>query len=59
LTSLFLLTTEGEFVVKNLNLICSALVVGSTIRRRKRHRKEHRERVRTITKRHVRGAESG
>jgi len=29
-----LLTTEGEFVVKNIVLISGALVVGSTIRRR-------------------------
>jgi uncharacterized membrane protein YkgB len=28
-----LLTTEGEFVVKNLVLIASALVIGSTVRR--------------------------
>ena len=31
-----LLTTEGEFVVKNLVLISGALVVGSTVRRRER-----------------------
>ena len=29
----FLLTVEGEFVVKNLVLIASALVVGTTVRR--------------------------
>lgn len=27
----FLLTTEGEFVIKNLVLICAGLVVGSTV----------------------------
>ncbi len=37
-----LLTTEGEFVVKNIVLISGALVVGSTIRRRER--KDRRER---------------
>jgi uncharacterized membrane protein YphA (DoxX/SURF4 family) len=30
----FLLTVEGEFVVKNLVLISAALVVGTTVRRR-------------------------
>lgn len=30
-----LLTTEGEFVVKNLVLIAAGLVVGSTVRRRR------------------------
>jgi len=30
----FLLTTEGEFVVKNLVLIAGGLVVGSTVRTR-------------------------
>jgi uncharacterized membrane protein YkgB len=30
----FLLTTEGEFVVKNLVLIAGGLVVGSTVRKR-------------------------
>jgi putative oxidoreductase len=29
----FLLTVEGEFVVKNLVLIAAALVVGTTVRR--------------------------
>jgi uncharacterized membrane protein YkgB len=32
----FLLTTEGEFVIKNLVLIAGGLVVGSTVRRRHR-----------------------
>ena len=31
----FLLTVEGEFVVKNLVLIAAALVVGTTVRRDK------------------------
>jgi hypothetical protein len=30
-----LLTVEGEFVVKNLVLISAALVVGTTVRRRR------------------------
>ena len=30
-----LLTTEGEFVIKNLVLIAAGLVVGSTVRRKK------------------------
>ena len=29
--NLLLLTTEGEFVIKNLVLICAGLVVGSTV----------------------------
>jgi uncharacterized membrane protein YphA (DoxX/SURF4 family) len=32
--NLFLLTTEGEFVIKNLVLITAGLVLGSTVRRR-------------------------
>jgi uncharacterized membrane protein YkgB len=32
--NLLLLTTEGEFVVKNLVLIAAGLVVGSTVRQR-------------------------
>jgi uncharacterized membrane protein YkgB len=32
----FLLTTEGEFVIKNLVLIAGGLVVGRTVRRRHR-----------------------
>jgi uncharacterized membrane protein YkgB len=35
----FLLTVEGEFVVKNLVLISAALVVGTTVRRRERPRR--------------------
>ena len=31
----FLLTTEGEFVIKNLVLICAGLVIGGTVPRRK------------------------
>jgi len=31
----FLLTTEGEFVIKNLVLISGGLVVGSTVRSRR------------------------
>ncbi len=38
-----LLTTEGEFVVKNIILISGALVVGSTIRRRERKDKRERD----------------
>ena len=34
----FLLTTEGEFVVKNLVLISAGLVVGSTVQHRKNNR---------------------
>jgi hypothetical protein len=30
-----LLTVEGEFVVKNLVLVSAALVVGTTVRRRR------------------------
>jgi len=35
----FLLTVEGEFVVKNLVLISAALVVGTTVRRAKAARR--------------------
>ncbi len=38
-----LLTTEGEFVVKNIVLISGALVVGSTIRRRERKDRGERD----------------
>ncbi len=38
-----LLTTEGEFVVKNLVLICAGLVVGATARRP--GRTEEKERI--------------
>lgn len=55
----FLLTTEGEFVVKNLVLISGPLIVGSTIRRRKRGREERRGRVRTITQGDVLDSKSG
>lgn len=43
----FLLTVEGEFVVKNLVLISGGLVVGSTIesRRQRRERNERGERT--------------
>lgn len=34
----FLLTVEGEFVVKNLVLLSAGMVVGSTVRRRRRSR---------------------
>jgi uncharacterized membrane protein YkgB len=36
----FLLTTEGEFVIKNLVLITSGLVVGGTVRRREKENLE-------------------
>jgi hypothetical protein len=35
----FLLTVEGEFVVKNLVLISAALVVGTTVRRKRVRRR--------------------
>lgn len=38
-----LLTTEGEFVIKNLVLISGGLVVGSTVRSRRGRREEQRE----------------
>jgi putative oxidoreductase len=38
----FLLTVEGEFVVKNLVLISAALVVGTTVRRDKAARRAAR-----------------
>jgi uncharacterized membrane protein YkgB len=38
----FLLTVEGEFVVKNLVLISAALVVGTTVRRAKAARRAAR-----------------
>lgn len=42
-----LLTTEGEFVIKNLVLISGGLVVGSTIRsRRERRERKDEERAR-------------
>jgi hypothetical protein len=54
-----LLTTDGEYVVKNLVLISGALIVGSTFRRRKRRREERRGRVRTITQGDVLDSKSG
>lgn len=36
-----LLTVEGEFVVKNLVLITGGIVVGSTVRRRRRRQAQH------------------
>jgi uncharacterized membrane protein YkgB len=36
----FLLTTEGEFVIKNLVLITSGIVVGGTVRRREKENLE-------------------
>jgi len=42
-----LLTTEGEFVIKNLVLISGGLVVGSTVQsRRERREREHEKRAR-------------
>jgi uncharacterized membrane protein YkgB len=38
----FLLTVEGEFVVKNLVLIAAAMVVGTTVRRDKAARRAER-----------------
>ena len=47
--NLLLLTTEGEFVIKNLVLISGGLVVGSTIQsRRERREREHETRGETV-----------
>lgn len=48
-----LLTTEGEFIIKNLVLITAGLAVGSTIRRRRESEKQTLPRTRESHRRDV------